>query len=407
MPKLLQVNAGGQGGSTGRIAEQINTIARSQGWETYFAYGRSMTTSTSQLIKVGCKFGVYEHYAERRLFDNDGLASRLATSRFVNCIKKIKPDIIHLHNIHDHWLNYRILFEYLNTLDTPVVWTQHDCWAFTGGCVHFTKLGCYRWRDGGCTNDCPALKHTRLRRIFEKTQKQFQLRRNLFIANKNLTIVPVSYWLESIVQESFLKDKRIVTIQNGIDLTQFQPIKNMSIRNKYGIGNVPYVIGVSSVWLPYKGWKDFLQLAKILPQDMKLVLVGLDEQKVKEAARHGIIGIPRTQNVNELATLYSESLCFCNLTYQDTFPTTNLEALSCGTPVITYRTGGSPEVVNAETGIVIEQGDLNSVLEAIFKVRKLGHEYYSEVCRRYAEQHFNKKDKFEKYLELYNDLLAI
>jgi glycosyltransferase involved in cell wall biosynthesis len=405
MPKILQVNVCGSSGSTGRIAEHINTLAKSKGWETYFAYGRSMTNSSSQLIKVGCKHGVYEHYAEHRIFDNEGLASRLATLQFVKKIREINPDIIHLHNIHDHWLNYRILFKYLNTIDTPVVWTQHDCWAFTGGCFHFVQRGCYRWRDGGCTNNCPALKHAKMRKVFEKTQHQFKLKQDLFKANKNLTIVPVSQWIEGVIRESFLKDKNIVTIRNGVNLEQFCPVKDNSIRNKYGIGDSCFVLGVSSVWLPYKGWNDFLQLAGMLPQDIKLVLVGLDEQKVEEAARYGIIGIPRTHNVNELAVLYSEALCFCNLTYQDTFPTTNLESLACGTPVITYSTGGSPEAVDCNTGVVVEQGNLGSVVESIILVRKCGKEHYASACRQRAEFLFNKDDRFMDYLKLYDKLL--
>ena len=405
MPKLLQITCSYNYGSIGRIAEQINSLARQKGWETWYAFSRYGSSSKSNLIHVGNKLGVYEHYLEHNLFDNEGLASRIATQKFVSKIHEIQPDIIHLHNIHDHWLNYRILFDYLRTLEKPIVWTQHDCWAFTGGCFHFIQNDCYRWREGGCMNNCPVLNKAKMRRLFEKTQKHFQLKKEMFLSIKDLTIVPVSYWMEGFVKESFLKDKNIVTIQNGIDLQQFSPQDSGEIRKKYNIGETKYVIGVSNVWLPYKGWNDFLKLSDRLFKKIKIVLVGLDDQKISEAAKRGIIGIPRTQSVAELAALYSGAECFCNLTYYDTFPTTNLESLACGTPVITYRTGGSPEAVSPQTGFVVEQGSLNAVCEAIDKILDKGKLYYTTKCRQRAEQFFNKDDKFEEYLKLFDSLL--
>ncbi|MEE0926511.1 MAG: glycosyltransferase, partial [Bacteroidales bacterium] len=147
MPKLLQINVTANWGSTGKIAEQIGLKAMEHGWESYIAYGRDSNPSKSKLIKVGCMLNVYEHYLENRLFDNEGLASRIPTKKLIKQIEKLKPDIIHLHNIHDHWLNYKILFEYLNSINTPIVWTQHDCWAFTGGCMHFVHTNCEKWKN--------------------------------------------------------------------------------------------------------------------------------------------------------------------------------------------------------------------------------------------------------------------
>lgn len=405
MPKLLQITCSYNFGSIGRIAEQINTLARQKGWDTWYAFSRYESASQSKLIHVGSKLGVYEHYFEHRIFDNEGLASRLATRRLVSEIEKIQPNIIHLHNIHDHWLNYRVLFEYLRILDKPVVWTQHDCWAFTGGCFHFIQKECYRWRERGCTNNCPALNNAKTRRLFEKTQKHYQLKKELFSSIKELIIVPVSFWMEGFVKESFLKDKRIVTIQNGIDLKQFRPIDSGEIRKKYGIGKAKYIIGVSNVWLPYKGWNDFMKLPEMLPNNLKIVLVGLNEGNRIEAEKKGIIGIPKTQSVAELAALYSGAECFCNPTYQDTFPTTNLESLACGTPVITYRTGGSPEAVSPQTGFVVEQGDLKGMVEAIDTVMYNGKSFYAAECRQRAEQCFSKEEKFEEYLRLFDSLL--
>lgn len=406
MTKIIQITCSLNSGSIGRIAEQINTVAQQHGWETWFAYSRGTNVSQSNLIHVGNKIDIYEHYFEHRMLDHEGFASRIATRKFISDLDRIQPDIIHLHNIHDHWLNYRILFEYLNKLDKPIVWTLHDCWSFTGGCYHFVQKDCYRWRNDGCTNGCPGVCHKKMRRLFEKTEKHYQLKKKLFTATKNLTVVPVSYWMESLVKESFLKDKNIITIQNGIDLQQFRPLDSKEIREKYKIGNSDYVIGVSSVWLPYKGWNDFLKLTETLPHGVKLVLVGLDKQKVKEAAKYGIIGILKTDSVAELAALYSGAICFCNLTYQDTFPTTNLESQACGTPVITYRTGGSPEAVSEQIGFVVDQGDLDGVCKAIDTIRTKGKDYYTTLCREHAERHFNKEDRFEDYIKLYESLMT-
>lgn len=412
MPTLLQINVTANSGSTGKIAEQINQVAQSHGWETYLAYGRNVQPCQSKLVHIGNKLQVYEHYAEHRLFDNDGLASRMATRQLVRRIAEIQPDIIHLHNIHDHWLNYRILFNYLNTLNIPIVWTQHDCWSFTGGCAHFTLRGCYRWREGGCSQGCPMKQSMILRRLFEKTKMHFDLKQSLFKTTKHLTLVPVSYWLENLERQSFMKNHRIITIHNGIDVSIFRPTDSVEVRKKYGIGEGKYVIGVSSVWLPYKGWNDFMKLSEKTPEGMKVVMVGLKPEQMEEASKNGILGIPRTENVTELAALYSGASLFCNLTYEDNYPTTNLEAMACGTPVLTYRTGGSPEAVTPETGWIIEQGKLALVVSVIDNwAKKIEKDSNIEIemrhkCRERAEKEFNKEDRFVEYMHLYEELLS-
>lgn len=405
MPKLLQINADANCGSTGRIAEQINTIARSQGWETYFMYGRDSNPCKSEVVRVGGKCQVIEHYLEHRLFDNDGLASRIATRKMVREIERISPDIIHLHNIHDHWCNYHILFEFLNTLDTPIVWTQHDCWAFTGGCPHFALINCFQWRDDNCSNGCPLKGNAIMRRYFETTNKQFELKRKLFSSTKNLTLVPVSYWLEKLLKQSFLQKKQIVTIRNGVDLVAFHPIDSTYVRNKYGIGSTKYVIGVSSVWLPYKGWNDYLRLARLLPVGIKLVLVGLNRNRLSQALEAGIIGIPKTQSQQELAGLYSGAEIVMNLSYQETFGLTSVEGFATGTPAIVYNCTSSPELLTEETGFIVEPGDIDGICNAIQQILSKGKAYYSDACRKRAEQFFNKNDRYMDYIRLYNSLL--
>ena len=247
-----------------------------------------------------------------------------------------------------------------------------------------------------------------MKRLFEKTKKHYELKQGLFTSTKNMTIVPVSRWLEDLERQSFLNKHRIVTIHNGIDISTFRPTDAVEVRKKYGISDERYVIGVSSVWLPYKGWNDFLKLSELLPKGIRLVMVGLNKEQVAEALRHGILGIPRTENAKELAALYSSAMLYCNLTYQDNYPTTNLEAMACGTPVLTYRTGGSIEAITSETGWIVEQGDVAGVVKVVEQLARREESEMLEqrnACREHAEKEFSKEDRYEEYLQLYEQLL--
>lgn len=398
---LLQINSTVNWGSTGKIAEYIGNAAIEAGWDSYIAYGRFYNNSKSKLIKVGSKLNVLWHGLESRLFDNHGLASRMATKRLIKQIKQIRPDVIHLHNIHGYYLNYRILFEYLNKTNVPVVWTLHDCWAFTGHCAHFVWADCMRWRDDSCGN-CP-LKNQYPKSYVDFSLRNFCLKKRLFTFSSNIYIVTVSEWLQNFVEQSFLNKFHHRVIYNGIDLQLFKErvIKSSTIELTE---HEKMILGVSSVWTTSKGLDDFKHLRTSLPPDIKIVLVGLTPEQIKELP-DGIIGIGKTQNVNELVSIYSLADAFVNPTYADTFPTVNLEALACGTPVITYKTGGSPEAVTSETGVVVEQGDLQGLYEAIKGVLQKGKTCYKQACRDRAEECFDKDSCFKKYIELYNEIL--
>ena len=388
MPKVLQINATANWGSTGRIAEQINNVAREKGWETYIAYGRYANHSDSHLIRVGCLWDVYEHYFENLLFDNEGLASRRATKRLIKTIKEISPDIIHLHNIHDHWINYKLLFEYLNVVKIPVVWTQHDCWAFTGHCHYYDIVNCQKWKQ--LCASCPMNKLG-----IDRSTRNFKLKESLFNSNNNLVITPVSTWLSEQFKNSILKDKEIIVIHNGIDINVFKP-GDRQHSDTYNI------LGVSNEWSERKGLADFIKLSDMLPSNVKVTIVGLTKSQIKMLPKN-IKGLERTGSIQELVDLYSNADVFVNPTYSDTFPTVNLEALACGTPVITYRTGGSPEAIDEETGIVVEQGDFIGLTDAV--TRLISNPLSREKCRSRAERYFDKNKCFEKYLELYDKLL--
>lgn len=393
MPTLLQINVTANWGSTGKIAESIGVAALNQGWESYIAYGRYNNPSQSKLIKIGSQLDVYTHYAEQRVWDNEGLSSRSATKKLIAQIKEINPDVVQLHNIHDHYLNYRILFEYLNSTNIQVVWTFHDCWAFTGHCFHFVTKNCNKWKTE--CYDCP-LKSEYPKTLFDRSKKNYELKKYLFTSCKNLTIVPCSEWMANFVSESFLKEKRMQVIHNGVDLNVFKPVGNKNSNDKF------HVLAVSNVWNKDKGLFDIYQLRKDLSSEYNITIVGLSDAQIKELP-DGIVGIQRTQNVQELVELYSSADVLINPTYADTFPTVNLEALACGTPVITYNTGGSPEAVDENTGVVVSQGDVLALKEFIEKMRL--HPLSSDLCRKRAEQYFDKNKCFNKYIQLYESLL--
>ena len=279
MPTLLQINVTANWGSTGKIAEQIGQVAMSHGWESYIAYGRMMNPSKSKLIKIGSKIDVYGHNAENLFLDNEGLASRRATRRFLNIVDKIKPNIVHLHNIHDHYINYKLLFEYLAQKDIPVIWTQHDQWATTGHCM-YNLCGCDRWKNE-CHN-CPLSRWFSL----DCSQRNFRLKKKLCKKLASLTIVPVSEWLADNIRYSHLHDRPIQVIHNGIDLQVFKP-QLTAAYDRYNIDrDKKIVLGVAAVWDSRKGLSDFWNLARLLPKEKYvIVIVGEIIERIPEIER--------------------------------------------------------------------------------------------------------------------------
>lgn len=399
--KLLQLNpVVRQNTSTGRIMREIGELAMASGWESHIAYsgGRDgVPPHTSQLLPVGNKWDVAAHAVATRLFDAHGLASRQATRRFIRQVESLDPDIVHIHNVHGYWLNYPLLFDYLRQCGKPVVWTVHDCWLYTGHCYYYTFARCDKWQSG--CGRCPQKRAFPASWLFDRSAANWQDKHAAFASLPNLTLVPVSDWIRQEMASSFLAEQSFRVIHNGIDLQVFTPAAAEKSRETV-------YLAVASIWLEEKGFPDLVRLAERLRDDERLILVGRlrDAQKRRLPARVQVV--ERTENVRSLAALYAQASVLLNPTWQDNYPTVNLEAIACGTPVVTYRTGGSVEAVTADTGRVVPRGDVAAMLEAARAWAAADRSRTAARCRAYAEAHFDKESCYRQYITLYENLAA-
>lgn len=388
-------------GSTGRIMFQIADTVKAMGGVAYTS--ASFTKSRGEnfpdtYYRIGGAVGKTEHIILAKLTGRHGCYSHFATHKLIEKIKQIKPDIIHLHNIHGWYLNWKMLFNYLKNADIPVVWTLHDCWSFTGHCPHFMAVECEKWKTG--CYECPLYK-LYPGCFFDDSEKQYVLKRNCFTGVPNITVVTPSQWLMDLVKQSYLKDYDTVVVNNGIDLTKFKP-RISRFREKYGLVDKTVLLGVAFDWSTRKGIDDFKRLAEELPKEYAIVLVGVSATVAKELPGR-IIAIACTQDQEGLAEIYSAADLFVNPTLEDNFPTVNLEALACGTPVITYRTGGSSECLTEKCGKVVPYKNYEALRNAILEMKN-AKKIMTQACTERA-QHFGREDAYKKYIELYKKCL--
>jgi len=364
--KVFFVNAVCGTGSTGRIVTDLLHTLRAQGHDGKIAFGvgEAKNVSPGDAVKIGGKLNYYLHNALSRLTDHAGLYSKAATRRLIRAIREYDPDVIHLHNLHGYYVNYEMLFAFLKTYGKKVVWTLHDCWAFTGHCAHYSYVGCQKWQT--LCHHCSQPKAYPKCYTKGDAEKNFARKKAAFYGVPNLTVVTPSQWLADEVKKSFLKNYPVEVIHNGIDLEIFHH-RESDFRQRYGLEGKKIILGVANVWNKRKGLDDFIELSKLLDDSYKIVLVGLTSEQ-KEALPEGILGITRTGNATELAEIYSAADVFVNLSYEDTYPTVNLEAQACGTPVLTYDTGGCAETILPNGGIVVPQGDLTAVIAEMQKL---------------------------------------
>ncbi len=400
--RIVQINGSYKMGSTGKIMSDLNDVILANGHEGYMVCAYSSVKDLPNLYvmeKLNHELAVRKNIFMSRVTGTMGYRQRIATKKMVEWISEKKPDIVHLHNIHGDWLNIHVLFDYLKSSNVKVVWTLHDCWSFTGRCSYFEQINCSKWVDG-CTK-CTNNKVYPISYFFDWTKQMWKDKKDLFTGLKKLTIVTPSQWLADYAKKSYLSDYEVKVIHNGIDMNVFCPQKKRSAYLN-DCADKKIILGCASSWTERKGLFDFYKLNEMLDhKEYQIVLVGLNSRQLSEAPSD-IIAIGRTNNAIELAELYSCADVFVNPTYQDNFPTTNLEALACGTPVITYRTGGSVESVDDAVGAVVEQGDVAALLEAIKSIEK--NDKMSIRCATTAQNRFNKNDKFKDYVNVYESM---
>lgn len=393
--KVVQINSECGRGSTGKITVAISKLLNEKDVENYIFYSGNHKSDYSNGIMISAKASIRIHQILSRLFGDQGFHSSFSTKRLVRKIKKIQPDAILLHNLHGYYLNLEILCKFLSTYTGKVYWTFHDCWPFTGHCAHFTINNCEKWKKG-CFG-CPRKKKYPYSWFFDRSKSLYQKKKRLFNAINNLTIITPSEWLATKVKCSFLSNKPIQVINNGIDLNLFKPSYS-DFREKHNIIDKTIVLGVASVWSYEKGLDVFNSLADNLDSSMyQIVLVGTDDS-IDEKLSSNIISIHRTQNQEELAEIYTAADVFINPTREDNYPSVNMEAIACGTPVISFDTGGCKEIVNDDCGIVINSNSTKELLNNIALVmEKL--DSIKEQCakKRYT---FDQDKCFEKYIDL-------
>ena len=418
--KIVQINTVFRnGGSTGRIAYDLMLAQKSAGIEAYAAYGydtRAEHTSNTFCMQgfLRRKFNILR----TRLFDNHGFYNEFETDKLLRWLDIIHPDIIHLHNIHNHYIHVGKLFEYIKKNDISVVWTLHDCWSFTGHCAHFDYANCEKWKTG--CNKCPCLKEYPPTWFFDRSLKNYEDKKNAFCGVKNMTIITPSRWLADFIPKSFLKNYPVKVINNGVDIQKFIPNANIPKTIEEQTNGKKVILAMAAGLGERKGGGYIKQLPPLLNEDEILLLVGGGARKLASLFPNKCIGIEYTNNVNELAGYYSLADVFINPTLEDNFPTTNIEAMSCGTPVVTFRTGGSIESVlddeiiyndgdieQTKVGMVVPKGDISSMLCAIRKIEAKGKLFFADSCRNKVIEKYEKNKQYQEYIKLYQNIFAL
>lgn len=394
--KVVQINATCGVGSTGKICVEISKLMTAAGIENYILYS---SISNGYALGTSCSDPRYtkKQALKSRIFGNYGFNSQKATRKMIRKLERIRPDVVHLHNIHGHDCDLNLLFSYFKKNNTKLIWTFHDCWAFTGYCPHFTMKKCNKWQTG--CYDC--IQKREYSWFFDKSKLLFKKKKKLF-EECDLTIVTPSRWLAELVKQSFLKQHPIKVINNGIDLNIFKPTPS-DFRERYAIVNKKIILGVSFGWDERKGLDVFIDLSKRLSADYQIVLVGTDP-KTDMNLPDNIVSIHRTQNQRELAEIYTAADVFVTPTREENYPTVNMEAIACGTPVITFRTGGSPEMLDETCGAVVDCDDVNALEIEI--VRTCTDTPYTKGdCIKKAEV-FDKSQSFKEYIALYERIIS-
>ena len=386
--------------STGRIAAEIGKLVEADGGQCMIGCGANFVPDWAQHMayKTLSVFKRKVYSVLTRYLDADSCFNAIGTWRLTRQMERFQPDVVHLHNIHGGYLHAGVLFRYLQKKNIPVVWTLHDCWPFTGHCAYFDYCGCDKWQT-----QCHTCQQQRSYPVclgVDGSKRNHKRKRRQFTSLKNLTMVTPCQWMTQPLGQSYMGQYPVRVIYNGVDLNSFRPVES-DIRKRYGVENGKLVLAVAADWDERKGLRYLVKAAQQLGSEYHVVVIGVSKAQA-EALPEGMIGIEHTANVQELVEWYSAADCLANPSMEDNMPMVNLEALACGTPVATFRTGGCPEAVDADTGIVVEKEDVDGLCNAIRRLAPKTEEC-KQACLKRAQQ-FDAARTFENYLALYREL---
>ena len=398
MIKIAFINSVAGYGSTGRL---IDELARMDGIEAKVYFGRKKNLSDHETYRMTGFFGNVHHAMRTFLFDDHAFCNTKETERMLKDLDQFHPDLIHLHNLHGYYINTEVLFEHLKEMNIPVIWTLHDCWAFTGHCAHYEAVGCDQWKNG-CRH-CKNLWTYYPTFNGNHTYDNYVRKKTAFTSlGNNLHIAVPSRWLKSQVEESFLKETECSVISNGIDLKKFYPVKS-AFKEEHNIVGKKMIVSCSSVWTERKGLNQLEDISYQLPENCVMCVVGTTKKQSKRFSNKTIC-IERTDSIRKLAEIYSAGDLFVNLTMEETFSMVNVEAQACGCPVATYRSGGSTEMITENTGVIIPKNDIDGMLAVIRDVCADKLVFSETDCVENASC-FSLEKMYDGYMKLYQRVI--
>lgn len=397
--KICQINATYGFGSTGAVAKEINGLAKKSGFETISCAQKSNNKST---YIIGNKLDWKIHGLLTRVFGTQGYFSVIPTLRLIRYLKKEKPDIVHLHNLHSNYINIKLLFKHLAKYNIKTILTLHDCWFFTGKCFHFVDSNCDKWKT--CCNKCPQKHHSVNSWFFDRSKKVFNDRKKMYDSIKNLTVVGCSEWITSLAKQSPLFEKaNIISIKNGVDTSIFN-LKDENYRAKLNLENRFVILCFANKLLDRRNQEVKERLIANLKEDERMIVAGCNKEQIDELkGNEKVICYKYVDNQQEMSMLFSSVDVFVNLTLADTLPTVNMESICCGTPVITYNSCGSPELIQeGVTGYIVDQSDYKKLIVRTNEIRN--RFIHKSECSRIGAEQFNKFKQYKEYIELYNKI---
>ena len=384
--KIVQINSVCSG-STGKIAHCISSHLDKNGIENYILYAYGDPRDHHDIPFSGIP-EIKANALKSRILGNYGFNSAASTKRLIGKLEELQPDIIHLHITHAHDINIEMLCDYLK--DKKTVWTMHDCWLYTGYCPHYTYARCSQWQTE--CRSCVLRKEYSW--FFDHCRENYQRKKKALTGIKDLTVVTPSEWLKKETEKSFLHNCEILKINNGIDLNLFRILPE---KEEWQKSDQKMILCVGLPFTERKGIHDVLELSRILPEEYQIVVIGAEDRKYPD----NVIPVTRTENQQKLVEYYNKAFVLLNTTHEDNFPTVNLEALACGTPVITYQVGGASEAVDDETGIVVKENDIAGLKNAVQTIIPDACK-----CRNKAELMYSDSLMSDKYIQLYRDIMS-